>query len=359
MPDSSIQDSHIDRRTLLKGAATAATGLVIGLHLPERSGAAGGDRTAEPFAPNAFLRIGADNEVTIVAKHVEWGQGIHTTLAMMIAEELDASWAQMSIRPAPANPALYTNLVFGFQGTAGSNSVRNSWEQYRRAGATARAMLVAAAAERWNVAPDEIAVEKGVVRHDSSQRRATFGELADAAATQPVPDEARLKDIAEFRLIGSDGVRRLDSRSKIDATAEYAIDVTLPGMLTALVARPPRFGATVRSFDDAAVRALPGVRHVVEVPTGVAVVADSFWAAKRARDRLRVRWDDAAAETRSTSDFVAEYTSLLDRRGDIARSDGDAERALTGAERTLTADFEYPYLAHAPLEPAAAVVRLT
>src|ERR687896_385377 len=164
-------DLHIDRRTLLKGAAASAAGLVIGLHLPARGRAAVADR----FAPNAFLRISPENDVAIIAKHTEWGQGIYTTLAMMIADELDASWEQVRVEPAPADPALYTNLVFGFQGTAGSNSVRNSWEQYRRAGAIARAMLVAAAAEMWSVDAGEIAVEHGVVRHDRSRRRATFG----------------------------------------------------------------------------------------------------------------------------------------------------------------------------------------
>jgi isoquinoline 1-oxidoreductase beta subunit len=352
--------SQIDRRTMLKGTVTATTGLVIGLYLPERGRAEGRGTTAnEPFAPNAFLRIGPDDEVTIVAKHTEWGMGIHTTLAMMIAEELDASWEQVKVEPAPANGALYANLIFGSQNTAGSNSVRNSWEQYRRAGAIGRAMLVSAAAERWNVNAAGITVDKGVVRHKRSRRKATFGELADAAAKQPVPSEVRLKDVAQFRLIGTEGVRRLDTPSKIDGSAKYSIDVTVPEMLTALVTRPPRFGAAVRSFNGPAVRALPGVRHVVEIPTGVAVVADSFWAARQARDRLRVSWDDADAETRSTSDLVAEYTSLLDRRGHIARDDGDAEQALARAERTITADFEYPYLAHAPLEPAAVVVRLS
>jgi isoquinoline 1-oxidoreductase beta subunit len=352
--------SRIDRRTMLKGTL-ATTGLVIGLHLPERSSAEArgrGANASEPFAPNAFLRISPDDEVTIVAKHTEWGMGIHTTLAMMIAEELDARWEQVKVEPAPANEELYKNLIFDTQNTAGSNSVRNSWEQYRRAGATGRAMLVSAAAQAWNVDAAEITVGQGVVRHDRSRREATFGELADAAARQPVPDEVPLKDVARFRLIGAEGVRRLDTPMKIDGRAKYAIDVTVPGMLTALIARSPRFGGTVRSFNRDEVRALPGVRHVVEVPTGVAVVADSFTQAKRARDRLRVSWDDSKAETKSTSDLVEEYSSSLGRRGNVARKDGDVERALARAQRTITGDFEYPYLAHAPLEPGAVVVRL-
>ncbi|AXB41547.1 xanthine dehydrogenase family protein molybdopterin-binding subunit [Amycolatopsis albispora] len=346
MPDS---PARVGRRTVLKGAAA---GLVIGLYVPHRAEGRTA-RAKEPFAPNAFLRISPDNEVTIIAKHVEWGQGIHTTLAMMIAEELDASWAQVRVRPAPADPAHYANLIFEMQHTAGSNSVRNSWEQYRRAGATGRAMLVSAAAARWRVPVGEIAVRDGIVRRERSSRRATFGDLATAAAAQPVPDNVPLKDIGQFRLIGTSGVRRLDTPSKIDASARFAIDVAVPGMLTALVARSPRFGGTVSSVN----RDIPGVRHVVEIPTGVAVVADSFWAAKQARDRLDVSWDDSAAETRSTAELVAEYRALLDQRGDIARSDGAIDNALANAARTITADFEYPYLAHAPLEPAAVVVR--
>ncbi|CAM4014812.1 molybdopterin cofactor-binding domain-containing protein [Kibdelosporangium persicum] len=352
MPETPL----LGRRSILRGAAVATTGLVIGLYVPERGRAAG---RSEPLAPNAFLRISPENEVTVVAKHVEWGQGIHTTLAMMIAEELDADWGQVRVVPAPADPDLYANLIFEAQVTAGSNSVRNSWEQYRRAGATGRAMLVAAAAQRWNVPAAEITVDQGVVRHSRTGRKATFGELAGAAATQPVPTDVPLKDIGRFRLIGTQGVHRLDTPSKLDGSARFAIDVTQPGMLTALVARSPRFGGRVASVDRAAALRVPGVRHVVQIPTGIAVVADTFWAAKKGRDALDVRWDDTGAETRSTTDLVTEYRALLDRRGDIARKDGDAERALAGAAHTITADFEYPYLAHAPLEPVAVAVRRT
>nr|MBA2519081.1 xanthine dehydrogenase family protein molybdopterin-binding subunit [Chloroflexia bacterium] len=242
---------------------------------------------------------------------------------------------------------------------AGSNGVRNSYEQYRQAGATGRAMLVAAAADAWQVPAAEITVERGVLRHSGSGQRATFGEMATAAAMQPVPEDVTLKDPAHFRLIGHEGIRRLDSPAKIDGTARFAIDIELPGMLTAVVARSPRFGGTVRGFAADAALATPGVRHVVEIPTGVAVVADTFWAAQQGREALSVDWDDTAAEMRSSADLLAEYRALLDLPGDVARRDGDVERALTEAARTITADFEYPYLAHAPLEPSAAVARIS
>ncbi len=367
MPTSTLPASRVNRRSLLR--ATAAAGLLIGLRLPER-GRARAQTEATPGAspiatsetrllvPNAFLRIAPDDTVTIISKHVEWGQGIYTTLAMMIAEELDADWAQVRVEPAPADAELYVNLVFGFQGTAGSNGVRNSWEQYRQAGATGRAMLVAAAAEDWNVSSSEITVVRGVVLHGGTGRRATFGELAQAAAMQAVPEQVTLKDPAQFGLIGSEGIHRLDSAPKIDGSAEFAIDITLPGMLTAVVARSPRFGGTVRDVDATGAMAVPGVRHVVEIPTGVAVVADTFPAALQGREALRIEWDDTAAETRSTSDLLAEYRALLDQPGDVARRDGDVEQALAGAARTITTDFEYPYLAHAPLEPSASVARI-
>ncbi|MGH2531084.1 MAG: molybdopterin cofactor-binding domain-containing protein [Thermomicrobiales bacterium] len=359
----------LDRRHLLKGTAAAA-GLVIGLHLPkpgraraETTPVASPGATTEDglFAPNAFIRIAPDNSVTIIAKHVEWGQGIYTALALMIAEELDADWAQIRVEPAPANAELYANLVFGFQGTAGSNGVRNSYEQYRQAGATGRAMLITAAADAWGLPAAEITVDQGVVRHGASGQEATFGELAEAAAGQPAPapEAVTLKDPAQFRLMGVEGIHRLDTPPKVDGTARFAIDVDLPGMLTAVVARSPRFGGTVRGFDAAAALAVPGVQHVVEIPTGVAVVADTFWAALQGREALTVDWDDTDAETRGTPDLLAEYRLLLDQPGDVARRDGDVEQAMAAAARTITADFEYPYLAHVPLEPVVAVVRLS
>ncbi len=352
------------RRTFLKAGAAGGLGLVIGFRLPARQARAAAPGAAAPgatefFAPNAFVRIAPDNTVTVVSKHLEMGQGTYTGLATILAEELDADWAQIRVESAPADASRYNNLAFGpMQGTGGSTAIANSYEQLRRAGATARAMLVAAAAREWGVDPAAVTVEKGVVRHPPSGRSATFGQLAEKAAAEAPPAEVALKDPARFTLIGRD-LPRIDSKDKTDGRAQFALDVRLPGMLTAVVARPPRFGATVKAFDDAPARAVPGVTDVVRIGSGVAVVATSFWAAKKGRDALRVTWDDSAAEKRGSAELLAEYRALAARPGAVARRDGDAERALAGAARTLAAEFAFPYLAHAPMEPLDCVVRLS
>jgi len=307
---------------------------------------------------NAFLRITPDGSVTVISKHVEWGMGVHTALAMLIAEELDADWSQVRVESAPAAPEIYRNLALGTQGTGGSTAAREAFVQYRQAGATARAMLVEAAARRWGVPASEIEVEKSVVMHRSSGHSAGFGELATEAARLRIPSDVPLKPAGRFTLIGTGGVRRIDGRPKTDGSAVFAIDVKLPGMLTALVARPPRFGATVRAFDDSKARKVPGVRHVVRVSTGVAVLADTFWAAHRGREALEVRWDESSAERRGTDEIAAEYRALLDQPGAVARRDGDVFRALDRAARIVSATYEFPYLANAPMEPVTAVVRL-
>jgi len=352
----------LDRRQFLKAGSSMAAGLVLGFWSPQRGGRFASAQVGnEPrsFAPNAFVRVAPNNIVTIISKHCEAGQGIYTGLATILAEELDADWAQVRVEPAPADPALYKNLQFGSQTTGGSNSIPNSWEQYRRAGATARAMLIRAAATKWSVAESELVADGGTIKHESSSRQATFGELAEAAALLPVPAEVTLKNPKNFKLIGTMRLPRIDCKPKTLGTAVFASDFSLPGLLIAVVARPPRFGAVVRGFDAAAAKALPGVTDVVQISTGVAVVARSFGAARRGRDLLHIDWDESKAETRSTPDLIAEYRALLARPGAIARRDGDCALALARAARTLTADFEYPYLAHAPMEPLSAVVRLS
>jgi isoquinoline 1-oxidoreductase beta subunit len=243
------------------------------------------------------------------------------------------------------------------QGTGGSSSIANSYDQLRKAGATARALLVDAAAKEWGVDRSTITVEKGVVKHATSGRSATFGELAGKAASLPVPSDVPLKDPSRFTLIGT-SVPRVDAKSKTNGTAQFALDVKLPGMLTAVIARPPVFGATPKSFDAASAKAVSGVVKVFQVPSGVAVVAENFWAAKKGRDALTVQWDEAAAETRGTAELIAEYKALAEKPGTPARKDGDAAKALAGAAKTITAAFEFPYLAHAPMEPLDCVVRL-
>lgn len=262
------------RREFLK---TVGTGLVIGTVLPTfvRLGravplGATGIPAGRTFEPNAFVRIAPDDTVTVMIKHIEFGQGPYTGLSTLVAEELDADWSQMRAEAAPADVEKYANLFFGIQGTGGSTAIANSYEQMRRAGATARAMLVAAAAQRWGVPAGKITVQSGVVRHAGSGRTARFGELADLAAEMPVPADVPLKDPSQFRLIGTN-LPKLDTAAKTTGEAQFTIDVYREGMLTAVVAHPPRFGATVQSVDDATARRMPGVVDVQTVPQGVAV----------------------------------------------------------------------------------------
>jgi len=348
------------RRQFLKASAAAGVGLVIGFSFAggnKLARAAEGATAEGGFAPNAFVRVAPDNTVTVLIKHIEFGQGTFTGLATLVAEEMDADWSQIRAEHAPADAALYNNLSWGpVQGTGGSSSIANSYEQLRRAGATARALLVQAAAEAWGVPASEVTATHGVVMHAASGRQARFGDLAERAATLQPPAEVTLKDPADFTLIGTT-VPRLDSRVKSRGEAQYTIDKTLPGMLTALIARPPVFGATLVSFDDAAARQVKGVVDVVQVPQGVAVLGHGFWAAKQGRDALQVTWDESTGETRGSAEIMAEYRKLADGAGDIARQEGDAAAAIAGAAKVLEADYEFPYLAHAPMEPLDCVVQ--
>jgi isoquinoline 1-oxidoreductase beta subunit len=295
----------------------------------------------------------------VLSKHIEFGQGTYTGLATILAEELDADWSTVRVESAPADVSRYANLAFGVQGTGGSTAMANSWQQIRRAGATARAMLVAAAAEAWEVDATEIEVSDGVVSHSAAGREARFGELVQRAAGLQPPAEVALKDPARFKLIGREPLPRVDVRAKVRGEARFTYDIQLPEMLTAVMARPPRFGGTVRSVDDASARAVPGVVDVVTVPRGVAVLAESFWAAKKGRDALSIEWDESGAEKRGSAELTAEYRALLDKPGAQFRNDGDAASSLAGATRVLAADYEFPYLAHAPMEPLGCVIQMT
>ncbi|AOY57049.1 molybdopterin-dependent oxidoreductase [Desulfococcus multivorans] len=318
-----------------------------------------GDIEGESFVFNPFVRISTSGRVTIVAKHLETGQGIYTGLATLLAEELDADWRQVRVESAPADESVYNNLLFGpVQATGGSTSIANSYEQYRRAGASARAMFVAAAAAVWRVPAEEIEVKKGIVSHPKSGRQATFGALVRRAAGMKPPVEVRLKDPDAFTLIGRQDVR-LDIVSKVQGSARFAMDIRLPGMLRAVVARSPVFGGRVSSVDARKALAVPGVTGVVRISSGVAVVAENTWAALEGRDALEIVWDESRGETRGTSELAAEYLALLETPGKTARKEGDVEGALAGAAQTLEAIFAFPYLAHAPMEPLNCVVRLS
>lgn len=346
------------RRQFLIGAAATGAGLTIGFHVPlgpvTRAFAA---HAVNPI--NAYLRIDPDGTVTVLSAHMDGGQGIYTGIATLVAEELGADWSQLRVEGAAGNPDLYGNLTWGgaVQGTGGSSSIPSSWERYRRAGAIARAMLVHAAAQAWDHPHEEIHVERGVLRHPSG-KSAGFGEFADRAASVTPPSEVELKEPGAWTHIGNEKLGRLDSDTKTTGAHQFPIDVRLPGMLTAVLARPPRFGAKVSSFDDSAARRVKGVVDVVETPRGVAVVAKHTWSAIKGRDALIVAWDESDAETRGSADLMAGYKEAA-RSGNaaVAREDGDAAGALAAAAQVLEAEFEFPYLAHAAMEPLDAVAR--
>ncbi len=350
----SLHTPHASRRAFLQGSAASAGFFVIATSLDWGRLAHAAEAADFPM-PNAFVRISADDSVTVIIKHLEMGQGVTTGLATIVAEELDATWAQMRVQFAPANALLYNNLMFGpIQGTGGSTSTANSWMQLRRAGAAARAMLVAAAAARWQVPPDEIQVTDGTLSH-SSGKSARFGALAADAMHQPVPSEVTLKRPDQFKLIGT-RLARLDTPAKTTGQAEFSLDVRRPGMKTALLARAPRFGGRVKSFDSTAARAVKGVIDVIGLEHGVAVIADTTWAALRGRDALSVTWDDSAAERRSSSEILSDYRTKAASPGTLAMRRGEPEAAMQRAARIVEAEFTFPYLAHAPMEPLNCVI---
>src|SRR5439155_26511387 len=264
----------IARRDFLKFSVAASSGLLIGFYVPEAvSQTMASESHATGFMPNAFVRVGTDNKITVIVNHSEMGQGVYTALPMLLAEEMDVDWKNVGYEPAPVDPK-YNHPVFGMQMTGGSTSVWSAFEQYRKAGAAAKAMLVAAAAQQWNVDPTSLTTQAGTVT-DGSGRKLTYGALAESAAKIQPPAAVTLKDPKNFTLIGK-ATKRLDTGVKANGAAKFGLDVKLPGMLTAVVARAPIFGATVRSFDDSRARSMPGVRKIAQVPSGVAVIADGF-----------------------------------------------------------------------------------
>ena len=338
---------NASRRDFLKTSALAGGGLVIGFTLP---GAARFARAAAEFKPNAYLRIGTDNTVTVICGLSEMGQGVLTAIPMLVAEELDADWLDVKVQQAPADPA-FNNPIFGMQATGGSTSVRGHWEPMRKAGATARAMLVAAAAARWKADPADCRTEEGMVVHKSG-KKLSYGELASEAAKQAVPTSVKLKSAREFTILGTPA-KRLDTPAKVNGTAKFGLDVRLPGMLTAVMARPPVPGGKLVSVDESKAKAVPGVRQVVKIPGGVAVLADGYWAAKQGRDALLIKWDDGANAALSSAGISGMLTAGAAAGGAVGRSEGVANAP---AAKRLEAVYEAPYLAHACMEPMNATV---
>jgi isoquinoline 1-oxidoreductase beta subunit len=354
------------RRGFLKAGAAATGGLVLGFVLPAGGRMARAADAAKPvvYAPNAFLRVAPDNTVTVIVNRLEFGQGVHTSLPMVIADELDADWSQIRAELAPAAD-VYKDPAFGMQITGGSGTIAHSFTQYREVGARARAMLVAAAAEQWKVNPAQCRTAKGVV-HGPAGQKATFGALADAAMKQPVPDTVTLKDAKQFRYIGKP-MKRLDARAKSSGRQQFALDFKPElkpdggKLAVAVVAHPPVFGARVARFDASKAKAIRGVLDVVEIPVdrggrGIAVIADGYWPAKQGRDALVVEWDLGGVGKLDSAAQLAEFTELSKTPGAIAHQ-ADTSTLGTAAKK-ISAVYEFPYLAHAPMEPINCTVDL-
>ncbi|HZX26753.1 MAG TPA: xanthine dehydrogenase family protein molybdopterin-binding subunit [Telluria sp.] len=348
----------MSRRGFIKTAAVAGGGLVLGFVVPESNKFARAAEGPAPSQPNAFLRIAPDNSITVSVNRLEFGQGVHTSLPMLIAEELDADWSQMHGALAPAGDA-YKDPMFGMQMTGGSGSVAHSFIQYREIGARARAMLIAAAAQQWKVKPEQCRTAKGVV-HGPGGKKATYGSLADAAMQLPMPEKVKLKDPRQFKLLGK-STPRLDARAKSSGKQEFSMDFKPAGAKVAVVAHPPVFGAKVAKFDASKAKAVKGVLDVVEIPvdrggSGLAVIADGYWPAKMGRDALVIQWDTAGLEKVSSDKQLADYRALVAKPGTQARKADTAP--LAKAVHKISAVYEFPYLAHAPMEPLNCVVDL-
>lgn len=347
----------LSRRSFLTRSAMAGGGLLLGLTLPpavrrvfaeEAAPASAAPAAAAPkILPNAFIRIAPDDTVTVLLKHSEMGQGIFTSLPMAVAEELECDWQKVRCEHAPADMA-YAHTTFGIQMTGGSTSTWESFDQLRLAGAAAREMLIAAAAASWGVPAAACRAENGFVIH--GQRRARFGELAAAAAELPVPEAPKLKEPKDWKLLGRP-VHRLDSPEKVTGRAEFGIDVRRPGMLVALVARSPYFGGKVRGFRAEKAKAVPGVVDVIEIPSGVAVLGEHFWAARQGREALEIDWDAGSIAGHSTAAQLDDFRKRARTGGAVAATQGNVEAAFSKAVQEVEAEYEVPYLAHAMMEP--------
>jgi isoquinoline 1-oxidoreductase subunit beta len=346
---------NLSRRSFLEASAAAGGGLLLSLGLP--LGAGESRAASSDFVPNAFIRIGSDGQVVLTMSYVEMGQGTYTSIPMLIAEELEVDLRQVRLEHAPPNEKLYANPLLGVQATGNSNAIRGAWQPLRKAGATAKAMLVAAAAKRWNVDPATCRAQTGAVSHESSGRRASYGELAADAASMPVPENVTLKRPQDFRLIGTPA-KRLDTPAKINGTALYGIDARPPGVKIATLAQSPAFGGRVKSVDDAEAKAVKGVRQIVRLDDAVAVVADHMGAAKKGLAALKIEWDDGPQAGLSTKDIARELESATQKPGAVAQNKGDADKAFAGATTKVEVGYEVPFLAHATMEPMNCTVHL-
>lgn len=351
--------SQMNRRAFIQAVAIGGLGFAVGCAPKDKTD------TAAPVAPdvpatlndmNAFVKVSSDNSVTVVVKHLEMGQGSSTGLPALVAEEMNADWSQMRWEHAPADTATYVNTLFGIQATGGSTGLANSFMQLRQMGAAAKDMLLQAAAEKWAVPIEELSVTKGVISHASGKSGA-FGEFAEAAAVKTPAENLTLKSPEDFDLIGQP-LHRLDSPSKVSGETIYTADIELPNMIHASIVHSPRFGGVVKSVADSAAKAMAGVIDVVRVPTGVAVAANSFYQAKKAAESLEIEWDFSGVDPRNSAELFADFRKLKNKKGAVAVNKGKVNQALNDAVHMVDAEFEFPFLAHATIEPMNAVVQI-
>jgi isoquinoline 1-oxidoreductase subunit beta len=350
---------RVSRRDFLLAGAAAGGGLLLACRVGEQSRpfAAAGAATPPAFAPNAFIRIGTDGAVTLITPQAEMGQGVYTALPMIVAEELEVGLDQVKVEHAPPSDRLYANPLIGFQATGGSTSVRGYFEPLLKAGAAARTMLVAAAAQSWNVDPASCRAEKGTVFHSATGRKLGYGALADRAAKLPVPDKVTLKDPKDFKVIGTPA-KRFDTPEKVNGSAQFGIDVRLPGMKIATVAASPVVGGKVAALEESKALAIKGVHQVVRLDEVVAVVADDMWAAKQGLAALGIQWDDGPNGKATTADVARGLAEASQKPGAVARKNGDAAGALRRAARKVEAVYEQSFLAHLTMEPMNCTVHV-
>jgi isoquinoline 1-oxidoreductase subunit beta len=344
------QTGRIRRRQFLKTSAAGGAGLILSVYLPGKYEALAAEAPpAAAFSPNAWIRIAPDDHITFVIDKSEMGQGVQTALSMLLAEELECDWKKIHTEFAPAAKE-YFNPLFGLQGTGGSTSVRASWEPLTKAGAAAREMLVAAAAKKWGVEAATCRADNGSVVHAPTKRKLSYGQLAADASKMPVPVKPTRKDSKDYRYIGKP-LKRLDTPSKVDGRAGFGMDVRLPKMLHAAVARCPVFGGKVASFDGSKAEKIRGVKRVVQISSGVAVIADNSWTAFEGRNALQITWDEGPNAANTSATIHKVFAEAAEKAGAIARKDGDAQAALASAAKKIEAAYEVPFLAHATMEP--------
>ncbi len=342
-----IQGTPLSRRTFIKGSLAAGAGLAIGFYIPS-----GRSRAQTPglFAPNAWIRIDKNGQVTIICGQSEMGQGTLTAMPMIVADELEADWSKVQVEQAPADLAYGNPFMRGAQRTTRSGSIRGAMRRWRKAGAAVHEMLIESAAKEWGVSVQQCVAKEGIVSHPPSGRKLTYGELADKAAQLPVPQQPRLKSPDQFRLMGK-SIPRVDTPAKVSGRAVFGIDVKLPGMLIATVAKCPVFNGKPARFDATRAKAVKGVRHVVQISSGIAVVADNYWAAKQGTAALDITWDEGSMANLSSEEITRTYEAVAKESGASARSVGDTENALASSSKTINAVYQMPFLAHATMEP--------